>query len=210
MAESCCASSTCATDTSPRFRRVLWWALAINLVMFGIEIAAGWLSQSMALQADALDFLGDAANYAISLTVLGLGLRVRAGAALFKGLSMGLFGLWVIGNTLYRIANGIPPEAAVMGAVGVLALIANVGVALMLYRFRNGDSNMQSVWICSRNDAIANLAVLAAAAGVALTGTRWPDLAVAAVIALLALSGAWRVLRVSSSELRAAPTVEHG
>lgn len=205
MADQCCASSACsATDTSPRFRRVLCWALVINLLMFGVEVVAGFVSQSMSLQADALDFLGDAANYGISLAVLGLGLRARAGAAFLKGVSMGLFGLWVTGNTLYRVVNGLPPEASIMGAVAVLALIANAGVAYMLYHFRNGDSNMQSVWICSRNDAIANLAVLAAAGGVAITGTRWPDLAVAAVIAGLALSGALRVLRVSTSELRTA------
>lgn len=202
MADSCCASSTCTDKTSPRFRRVLWWALAINAVMFAVEIVAGVLSQSMALQADALDFLGDAANYGISLAVLGLGLQARAGAAFLKGISMGLFGLWVIGNTLYRLVGGLPPEAAVMGAVGVLALAANLAVAFMLYRFRDGDSNMQSVWVCSRNDAIANLAVVAAAAGVGFTGSPWPDLAVAAVIASLALSGAWQVIRGSTRELR--------
>lgn len=203
MAGQCCASNACSTDTSPRFRKVLWWALTINLVMFGVEIAAGVISQSMSLQADALDFLGDAANYGISLAVLGLSLRARASAAFIKGISMGLFGLWVSGNTLYRVINGIPPEAAIMGAVAVLALIANLIVAFLLYRFRNGDSNMQSVWICSRNDAIANVAVLAAAGGVFASGTRWPDLAVAAIIAALALSGAWRVLRTSVRELRA-------
>lgn len=202
MADQCCAASTCSTDTSPQFRRVLWWALAINLLMFGVELVAGFISQSMSLQADALDFLGDAANYAISLAVLGLGLRVRASAAFLKGVSMGLFGLWVAGNTLYRVWDGVPPEAAIMGAVGALALLANLGVAFMLYRFRNGDSNMQSVWICSRNDAIANIAVLLAAAGVALSDTRWPDLAVAAIIAVLALSGAWRVLKASALELQ--------
>lgn len=203
MADQCCAASTCSTDASPRLRKVLWWALAVNLLMFGVEIVTGVISQSMALQADALDFFGDAANYGISLAVLGLGLRARASAAFVKGISMGLFGLWVTGNTLYRVINGVPPEAAIMGLVGVLALVANLGVAFMLYRFRNGDSNMQSVWICSRNDAIANVAILAAAAGVFVSGTRWPDLAVAAVIATLALSGAWQVLRASVGELRA-------
>jgi Co/Zn/Cd efflux system component len=203
MANCCsggCAPSASGGDT--RFRRLLWWALGINALMFGVEVIAGLLAHSLALQADALDFLGDAANYAISLAVLGLGLRTRARAALLKGISMGLFGLWVAGNTVYRLWGGELPEAAVMGAVSVLALAANVGVALMLYRFRNGDSNMQSVWICSRNDAIVNLAVLAAAAGVGLTGTRWPDLAVAAVVATLAISGAWRVLASASHELR--------
>lgn len=208
MADSCCSGGCSTADSvSPMFRRALWWALAINAGMFGVELAAGWWARSMALQADALDFLGDAANYAISLAVAGLGLRIRARAALLKGLTMGGFGLWVAGSTLFRLWHGEVPEPAVMGLVSVLALAANLGVALMLFRFRNGDSNMQSVWICSRNDAIANLAVLAAAAGVFASGTRWPDLAVAAVIAALALSGSWRVLRVARAELRqAAPS----
>lgn len=204
MSDRCCGPATCTTaDTSPVFRRVLWWALAINVVMVGAEIIAGWLSASMSLQADALDFLGDAGNYAISLAVLGLGLRARAGAALVKGATMGLFGLWVAGNTLYRVWSGMLPDAIVMGAVGLLALFANLAVAAMLYRFREGDSNRESVWICSRNDAIANVAVLLASAAVSITGTRWPDLVVAAVIAGLAVTGAWRVLRSAMRELRA-------
>lgn len=205
-----CASSCASGDDDPRYRRVLWWALLINGVMFGVELVAGWLSGSLALQADALDFLGDAGNYGISLAVLGAALHVRARAALFKGLCMGAFGLWVIANTLYRLAGGGLPEAEVMGVVSVMALVANLGVAWMLFRFRDGDANRESVWLCSRNDAIANLAVLAAAGGVALTGTRWPDLAVAAVIASLALSGAWRVITSALRELRTERAEEAG
>src|SRR5262249_29475481 len=161
------------------FRRTLWLALAINAGMFVIEGVSGLLGSSVSLQADALDFLGDAANYGIALAVLGLALEHRARAALLKGASMGLFGLWVIGAALY---NGVPhaaPSPAAMGAVGFLALAANLGVAVLLYRHRNGDSNRRSVWLCTRNDAIGNLAVMLAATGVFASGTAWPDLAVA-------------------------------
>jgi Co/Zn/Cd efflux system component len=180
----------------------LWLALAINAGMFGVEIVAGLAAGSSSLQADALDFLGDAANYAVSLLVLGLSLRHRAMASVLKGSTMGVFGLWVIGNTLVHLLNGTIPEAGVMGLVGVAALLANAGVAVMLYAFRDGDSNMRSVWICSRNDAIGNLAVLGAASGVVVTGSGWPDLLVAAVMAGLALSGAAQVLRQAGAELR--------
>ena len=184
-----------------RYRRILWVALAVNGVMFLVEAVAGLLSGSVSLQADALDFLGDSANYAISLFVLAMSLRVCARAALLKGLSMGAFGLWVIGAAVYKAVAGIPPDAAVMGVTATLALAANVGVAALLFRFRGGDANMRSVWLCSRNDAISNVAVIAAAAGVATTATGWPDIAVALIIAGLALSAAWQVIRLARGEL---------
>ena len=130
-----------------------------------------------------------------------MSLRVRARAALLKGLSMGAFGLWVIGAAVYKAVAGIPPDAAVMGVTATLALAANVGVAALLFRFRGGDANMRSVWLCSRNDAISNVAVIAAAAGVATTATGWPDIAVALIIAGLALSAAWQVIRLARGEL---------
>ncbi|MGQ0663949.1 MAG: cation transporter [Pseudomonadota bacterium] len=187
-----------------RFRRALWAALAINATMFLIEVAAGYVAWSVALQADALDFLGDAANYAISLMVLGLSVRWRSGAALAKGASMGLFGLWVVASTAYNAIVAAVPAPAIMGAVGLLAMAANVTVAFMLYAFRSGDSNMRSVWLCSRNDAIGNLAVLVAASGVFATGTGWPDLAVGAAMAGLALVSAAQVVRQAVGELRGA------
>jgi Co/Zn/Cd efflux system component len=153
------------------YRRVLWVALAVNAGMFVVEIAAGLAAGSVSLQADAIDFLGDAGNYVVSLAVLGLALRWRARAALLKGATMGLFGLWVIGNAAFQAVRGTLPGAEVMGAVGLLALAANVGVAVMLFRHRGGDANRRSVWLCSRNDAIANIAVLLAALGVFGTGT---------------------------------------
>lgn len=170
--------------------------------MFVAEIAAGAAAGSASLQADALDFLGDAANYAISIGVAGLGLAWRARAALLKGWALLALGLWVLGSTAWHAYAGTLPQAEVMGIVGVLALIANAGVALMLFRFRQGDANMRSVWICSRNDAIGNIAVVAAAAGVFGTGTGYPDLVVAAIMAFLGISGGWQIIRQAQTELR--------
>jgi Co/Zn/Cd efflux system component len=197
-----CSHCATAPVADQRFRHVLWIALGVNAVMFVVELVASWLSGSLALQADALDFMGDSFNYAISLAVLGMGLSVRAKAAALKGLSMGLFGIWVLGSTLWRTLVGIPPDAAIMGVTGVLALVANTGVALLFFRYRDGDANMRSVWLCSRNDAVANIAVIAAAGGVAVTGTHWPDLLVAAIIAGLCLHSSVDVLRRAEDELR--------
>lgn len=207
MAGGCCNSSCSSTGGSndPRWRRALWIALAVNLGMFGIEIAAGAAADSRALMADALDFFGDAANYAISLAVAGLALAWRSRAALFKGATLIILGLWVLGSSIYAAIAGAAPDAGTMGVIGVLALLANTGVALLLYRFRTGDANMRSVWICSRNDAIGNIAVVAAAAGVFGTGTAWPDLIVATVLAALGLSGGAQIMREALTELRREP-----
>lgn len=191
-----------AALTDRRFRRALWIALAINAGMFGLEIASGLVAQSVSLQADALDFFGDAANYALSLMVLGMSMRWRSAAALVKGTTMGLFGFWVIGQTVWHFSAGTLPGAAIMGSVGFLALIANVASAFLLFAFRTGDSNMRSVWLCSRNDAIGNIAVILAAGGVVAAGAGWPDLLVAAVLAGLALSAAFLVFRQAIGELR--------
>lgn len=183
------------------YGRVLWIALAVNLLMFGVEIGAGMVSGSVSLLADAIDFFGDAANYAVSLAVLSLGLVWRARAALLKAASMLAFGLAVLGKAGWAAMQGTPPEALTMGLVGALALVANLGVAVLLYRFREGDANMRSVWLCTRNDALGNLAVMGAALGVFGTGTAWPDLAVAAVMGMLALAGGWSVIRLARREL---------
>jgi Co/Zn/Cd efflux system component len=181
---------------------VLWTVLAINAAMFLVEVAAGLVAGSASLQADALDFLGDAGNYVISLAVLGMALRYRAIAALAKGLTMGLFGLWVVGTVVWHAIVGTLPEPMTMGVVGFVALVANAACAGLLYAYRDGDANMQSVWICSRNDVLGNLAVLLAALGVFGTGTGWPDLSVAAVMAGLAVQGAWIVVQQARTELR--------
>ena len=184
------------------FRRVLWAVLGINAAMFLVEVGAGLAAGSASLQADALDFLGDAANYAISLLVVGMALRYRAAAALAKGASMGLFGIWVIGTVLWHAWHGTLPSAFTMGAIGAAALAANAASFGLLWRHRRGDANMMSAWICTRNDVFGNLAVLLAAAGVFGTGTGWPDLIVAAVMAALAIQGAATVIRHSRAELR--------
>lgn len=184
-----------------RYRRVLWIALLVNAAMFAVEIVAGVAAGSVALKADALDFLSDSATYAISLLVLGMSLQWRARAALAKGVSLGVIGLWVASTTLYNAVYGRVPDADIMGIIGFLALAANVSVAALLYAFRRGDANMRSVWICSRNDAIGNVAVMLAAVGVFGTGTGWPDVIVGGIMAVLAISGAWQIIRQALGEL---------
>lgn len=186
------------------YKRILWAVIAINAVMFVVEMAAGVAANSMALKADALDFLGDTLTYAITLMVIGRALHWRATAALLKGVSLAAMGLWVLGSTLYQVlALGVPDDM-VMGVVGVVAFAANVASALLLLRFRDGDANVRSVWLCSRNDAIGNLAVVVAAAGVFATGTGWPDLVVAAIMASLFLHSATKIIRQAIGELRQA------
>lgn len=205
MSAHCCnhdPEPSAAQTNSPRYRKILWIALVVNFVMFGIEIGAGLQSGSVSLLADAIDFFGDAANYAVTLAVLSLGLVWRARAALLKAASMLAFGVFVLGRALWVTTQGGAPEALTMGAVGLLALIANVAVAALLYAYREGDANMRSVWLCSRNDAIGNLAVMGAALGVFGTGSAWPDLAVAAAMAGLAITGAVSVFRQARRELR--------
>lgn len=197
----CCSQECSSTETVGSYRRILWIALIINGAMFAVEIIAGLLGKSLSLQADALDFFADAANYGISLMVLGLGVRWRAGAAMFKGVTMSAFGLWVLGLAIYRTTNQHVPTVEIMGVVGVMALLANVAVAWMLFHYRKGDSNMRSVWLCSRNDAIANIAVLIAAGGVWGTGTGWPDLAVGVLIAGLALSSGVQIIAQARKEI---------
>ena len=202
MSASCCGQASDPHRGSESYRRVLWAVLAINASMFGVEVVAGLAAGSASLQADALDFLGDAGNYVISLLVVGMALRYRAMAAFAKGATMGLFGLWVLGVTGWHAWQGTVPVAFTMGAVGVAALLANAASFALLWAYREGDSNMRSAWICTRNDVLGNLAVLLAALGVFGTGTGWPDIAVAAIMAALALQGAWIVLHQSGIELR--------
>ncbi len=187
----------------PKYRKILWFALIVNAAMFFIESTAGFTSDSVSLLADAIDFLGDAANYGVSLTVLTIALSWRSKAALLKGTCMLGFGLFVLGRAVWAAKMGAVPEAATMGSIGFLALAANVVVALMLYRYRTGDANMRSVWLCSRNDAFGNIAVMLAALGVFGTGTAWPDLAVAAGMAGLAIWGGWSVIQHARLELKA-------
>ena len=200
---ACCG---CSPDRSlgvdRKFRLILWVALAINLALFGAEIMGSIIAGSSALQADALDFLADAANYGISLSVAGLVLAWRARAALVKGATMGIFALGVLASAAWHAVNSTVPHAELMGAIAVAALLANGAVAAMLFAYRYGESNMRSIWLCSRNDVIGNVTVLLAALGVFGTGMGWPDLAVALIMAVLGLSGAWQISRQSLGELR--------
>ena len=173
----------------------------INAAMFAVEVGAGVAAGSASLQADALDFLGDAANYGISLFVIGKALRYRATAALAKGATMGIFGLWIIGTVVWHALHGTLPSAFAMGAVGLAALLANATSFGLLWAFRSGDANMRSAWICTRNDVLGNFAVLCAALGVFGTGTGWPDVIVAAIMASLALQGAITVMKQALGEL---------
>jgi Co/Zn/Cd efflux system component len=201
MSDACCNVPPPPTGIS--YRRVLWIALIANAAMFVVEVAAAAFSGSSALAADAADFLGDAANYALSLGAIALGGAWVSRVALLKGTAMLLYGVAVLAYALWRAWLGVPPEPVTMGVVGLLALSTNVGVALLLFRFRDGDANMKSVWLCTRNDVIANIAVLVAAAGVFGTGTVWPDVAVAAMLAVLGLSSGRIVIRQARAELGA-------
>jgi Co/Zn/Cd efflux system component len=186
----------------PRYKRVLWTVIGVNGAMFLTEMIAGQLALSQALKADALDFLADTVTYGLSLAVIGASLQTRAAAALFKGLSLTLMAFWVFGSTIYHtIVLGLP-SAELMGGIAVLALAANLASVLMLMRYKDGDANVRSVWLCSRNDAIGNVAVMIAATGVWRTGTAWPDLGVAALMAGIFLASSAQILRQAWAERR--------
>lgn len=197
-----CGHNVSFDGTSAGYRRALWAVIALNAVMFAVEITAGALAGSQALRADALDFLADALTYGASLWVIGRAARLRAKVALVKGLSLLTMGLWVFGSTLWLVFGPGLPRAEVMGVVGALALAANLASVLILMRYRDGDANVRSVWLCSRNDAVGNVAVMGAALLVGLTATPWPDLAVAAAMSGLFLSSAWQILARARAELR--------
>lgn len=198
----CCGHDAKFEGVSDDYKRRLWIVIAINATMFVVEMVAGQLAGSQALQADALDFLGDSLTYGISLAVIGASIRVRTNAALAKAASLLLMGLWVFGSTAYRVFYVGVPEAEIMGAIGLLALIANLASVLLLVRYKDGDANVRSVWLCSRNDAIGNVAVMIAALGVWGTATGWPDLIVAGIMATLFLSSATQIFRQALAERR--------
>ncbi|HEY0964222.1 MAG TPA: cation transporter [Candidatus Paceibacterota bacterium] len=214
MSKDCCSptpSPETITPTDERmWRLVLWFAFIINAIMFVAEFMSGVTAKSSALQADSLDFFSDAVNYGLSLGVASMALVWRNRIALFKGITLGVFGVVIILNTVWQTYTGDVPIAPIMGTVALLALLSNAVVALMLFRFRKGDANMRSVWICTRNDVIGNIAVLLAAMGVLSTGTGYPDYAVAFIMATLALSGSWQIMRHALAERKemqtAAPT----
>jgi Co/Zn/Cd efflux system component len=198
----CCGHDATFEGLSADYRRRLWIVIAINAGMFLVEMSGGALAGSQALQADALDFLADALTYGISLAVIGAPLTVRSRAAMLKGLSLSVMGLWVLGSTAYHVLVLGVPRAEIMGAIGLMALAANVASVLILVRYKDGDANVRSVWLCSRNDAIGNVAVMGAALAVWATASRWPDLIVAAAMAGLFLSSSLQILRQALREQR--------
>ncbi|MGJ9416248.1 cation transporter [Massilia sp. CMS3.1] len=205
-----CCSGGCSADkppVDPVYRRILWIALVVNALMFGVELVGGWAAGSVSLLADAVDFFGDAANYGISLFVLGMAPIWRSRTALVKGMSMGAYGVFVIGTALWHLAAGTVPRASTMGAIGFAALAANGLVAVLLFAYRNGDSNMRSVWLCTRNDAIGNVAVMLAALGVYQTGSGLPDLVVAGVMGVLGLTAARSVIMQARAEMNTVPAI---
>lgn len=195
-----CSHEPVPPKPDSKFRTALWIALVVNLTLFVVELIGGAYAHSSALWADALDFFGDAVNYGVSLAVIGASLYWRATVALLKGMTMALFGLVIMGKVIYAYLQGIPPEALTMGLIGVLALLANVFTAVILYAFREGDSNMRSVWLCSRNDAIGNAAVILAAVGVFGTGSLWPDIIVAMIMASLGLTAGYQIVKQALAE----------
>jgi Co/Zn/Cd efflux system component len=200
----CGCDSVCETaPPDPGYRRALWIALVLNALMFGVELVASFAAQSVSLLADAVDFFGDAANYGVALFVLGLAPAWRSRTALWKGWLMVGYGVFVLGKSAWQWSAGVVPEPFVMGWVSLVALAVNVGVAVLLYAHRTGDAQARSVWLCSRNDALGNLAVMGAAGGVWATAHGWPDIAVALVLAGLALSSGTSVIRHARQELRA-------
>jgi cation diffusion facilitator family transporter len=205
----CCGHNAKFDGVSDDYKRRLWIVIALNAIMFVVEITAGHYAKSQALQADALDFLGDALTYGISLAVIGASTQARTNAALAKGISLLLMGLWVFGSTVYRVFFFGVPEAEIMGIIGFLALMTNLASVLLLVRYKDGDANVRSVWLCSRNDAIGNVAVMFAALGVWGTATGWPDLIVAAIMASLFLSSAFQIVRQALAERKEASAFTH-
>jgi len=203
MSECGCDSVCEAAPPDPRYRRALWIALVLNTLMFGVEIVASFSAQSVSLLADAVDFLGDAGNYAVALFVLGLAPVWRSRSALWKGWLMVGYGVFVLGKSAWQWTAGIVPEPFIMGWVSLLAMAVNIGVAALLYAHRGSDAQARSVWLCSRNDVLGNLAVMGAAGGVWATAHGWPDIAVALVLAGLALTSGASVIRHAREELKA-------
>lgn len=207
MSASCGHHRGTFDGLSSDYKRCLWVVIGLNAAMFFVEMTAGHIASSQALQADALDFFGDALTYGISLAVIGASVKVRISAALAKGISLLLMGLWVFGSTLYQVFSVGVPKAEVMGVIGFFALLTNVASVLLLIRYKGGDANVRSVWLCSRNDAIGNVAVMLAALGVWGTSTGYPDLIVAAIMAGLFLSSSLQIIAQALRERRAGAVV---
>ena len=198
-----CTGDVERAGTDPAYRRALWWVVILNIGFGLFEIVGGFLANSQALKADALDFLGDGSISFVGLLALGWAASTRARVALTQGLFLGALGVWVIGMAVWRALNVVPPEAELMGGIAIAALAVNVTAAFILARFREGgDAQARAIWLFSRNDALANIAVIAAAALVFALDSAWPDIVVAAAIALLFLQSAWEIVHDARKELR--------
>ncbi len=201
----CCNDKACEIEAlRSRQSSTLKIVLYINAVMFVVELTAGLLGNSISLVADSLDMLGDALVYGFSLYVVARSSTMKAKAALLKGVIMAAFGIFVLGQAIYRIVFPQLPVFEAIGAIGLLALAANSTCFFLLWRHRADDINMSSVWLCSRNDIIANISVLFAAGGVWLTHSGWPDILIGLALAALFLRSALIVLREAIKALRAA------
>ncbi len=203
-----CSGNPVFDGVDNRYKSILWVVIAINAAMFIVEVVAGRLAGSQALQADALDFLGDALTYGLSLAVIGMSLKTRSTAALLKGISLLAMGCWVLGSTIYQVLISGVPQAQIMGIIGVMALLANITSVLLLMRYKDGDANVRSVWVCSRNDAIGNVAVMAASVAVWATTSAWPDLLVAFIMAGLFLRSSQQIIAQAWQEYKFADTAE--
>ena len=199
---ACCHTQPVFTGLSEDYKRRLWAIIVLNFFMFIVEMVASNLADSQSLQADALDFLGDTLTYSISLLVIGAAARTRSITALCKGMSLMLMGVWVLGSTVYRVFTESTPHAEAMGLIGFMALTVNVVCVFLLFRYKDGDANIKSVWLCSRNDAIGNVGVLLAALGVWGTASKWPDLIIAVTMATLFIISAIQILKQAILELR--------
>lgn len=204
MSDHCCNNVTKVeiTETNQSFKKILWIALILNFAMFFVEVIFGQMAHSLSLKADAIDFLGDSANYFITLFVLNSAIQTRAKVSLLKATFMFCFGLWILSEAIIRFITPEIPNSFTMTWVGTLALAINALVSFLLYKFRGGDSNMQSVWLCSRNDTIGNGAVILASFGVFYFSSKWPDLIVALFMAGLSVKSSYSILKLASKELQ--------
>lgn len=206
---ACCGHKKDFDGMSAEYRRILWWVIAINAIMFGVEMISGIGAQSQALQADALDFLADSLTYGLSLWVIGKSITIRSNAALIKGYSLVIIALFVFGGTIYRLFVLNEPHALTMGSVAIAALLANLLSVWLLRKYKDGDANVRSVWLCSRNDAIGNVVIVIAASGVWFTNSAYIDLAVAAFLAVLFLNSAWKIVKQATAEKHEALRAHH-
>lgn len=198
-----CGPVAAFDGASPAYKRALVGVIALNLVGFGVVAVGSWMANSASLAANTLDFAADAATYGLSLWAIGKSVRVRSGAAFAKSASLGVMALVILGFAIWRAISGATPEGMAISGMGLFGVAANLVAALLLVRFREGDANVRSVWLCTRNDVIQCLAVAATGVAVTVTGSRWPDLLVGVLLAGVFLRSAWQIGSQARAELKA-------